>query len=142
MSSVQERLQIRREPIDKWSVREKLCLASAVVRSGDQNWMSVSRSLKPFSIPGRPSDWFHQKNCAAQYGVLLENVETPKRKKRISNTESVIETPAECILRRLKNERLSELKKLMEGERLEYMRLQEQMKLIESGNGKFSNYRR
>lgn len=25
-------------PTEPWSVREKLCLASSVMRSGDQNW--------------------------------------------------------------------------------------------------------
>ncbi|KAJ8983049.1 hypothetical protein NQ317_013254 [Molorchus minor] len=117
MASVQERLQMKRDPLDKWSIREQLCLASAVARSGDQNWMSVSRSLKPFGEPNRPSDWFHQKNCAAQYGALLGNVETPKRKKRISNVESGIEAPTESILRRLVAERQAELKKLLAEEK-------------------------
>lgn len=133
MASIQERLQIKREPLDKWSIREQLCLASAVARSGDQNWMSVSRALKPFGDPNRPSDWFHQKNCAAQYGALLENVETPKRKKRTSSAESVIETPAESILRKLTNERMTELKKLIAEEKAEYLKLQEEMVLLQSG---------
>lgn len=25
-------------PTEPWSIREKLCLASSVMRSGDQNW--------------------------------------------------------------------------------------------------------
>nr|CAI5821709.1 unnamed protein product [Callosobruchus analis] len=132
MTSIQERLQLKREPIDKWSIREQLCLASAVSRSGDQNWMSVSRSLKPFGEPNRPPDWFHQKNCAAQYGMLLANVETPKRKKRTS-IDSGIETPAENILRRLLIERQAELKKLLAEEKAEYQKLQEDMILLQSG---------
>lgn len=133
MTSIQERLQIKREPLDKWSIREQLCLASAVARSGDQNWMSVSRSLKPFGDSNRPPDWFHQKNCAAQYGALLENVETPKRKKRTSGPEAAIETPAENILRKLKAERLIELQKLIQEEKAEYYKLQEDMALLQSG---------
>lgn len=134
MVSIQERLQRKREPLDKWSIREQLCLASAVVRSGDQNWMSVSRALKPFGEPNRPSDWFNQKNCAAQYGALLENVETPKRKKRASGADIGIETPAEIILRKLCNERREELRKLLAEEKAEYQRLQEEMALLQSGN--------
>ncbi|XP_018333666.1 bromodomain-containing protein 8 [Agrilus planipennis] len=134
MASIQERLQIKREPIDKWSIREQLCLASAVVRSGDQNWMSVSRALKPFGDSNRPSDWFHQKNCAAQYGSLLENVETPKRKKRNSSSETTVETPTESILRKLTKERLIELDKLLAEEKSEYKKLQEDMVLLQSGN--------
>lgn len=133
MASVEQRLQLKREPLDKWSVREQLCLASAVARSGDQNWMSVSRSLKPFGDPNRPSDWFHQKNCAAQYGALLANVETPKRKKRTSGGDFGIETPAESIFRQLKNERIAELRKLLAEERAEYLKLQENMAVLSSG---------
>lgn len=133
MVSIQERLQRKREPLDKWSIREQLCLASAVVRSGDQNWMSVSRALKPFGEPNRPADWFNQKNCAAQYGALLENVETPKRKKRVSGAEIAIETPAEIILKKLCSERREELKKLLAEEKLEYQKLQEEMILLQSG---------
>uniref|UniRef100_A0A3B3ZLI9 Bromodomain containing 8 n=1 Tax=Periophthalmus magnuspinnatus TaxID=409849 RepID=A0A3B3ZLI9_9GOBI len=65
-------------PTEPWSIREKLCLASSVMRSGDQNWVSVSRAIKPFSEPGRPPDWFSQKHCASQYSELLEATEAPK----------------------------------------------------------------
>ncbi|KAK9892200.1 hypothetical protein WA026_019005 [Henosepilachna vigintioctopunctata] len=133
MTSIEQRLQMKREPLDKWSTREQLCLAFAVSRSGDQNWMSVSRTLKPFGDPNRPSDWFHQKNCAAQYGALLGNVETPKRKKRTSGGEYGIETPAESILRQLKSERIAELKKLLAEEKAEYLKLQENMCVLSSG---------
>lgn len=133
MASVQERLQLKREPLDKWSVREQLCLASAVAKSGDQNWMSVSRALKPFGEPNRPSDWFHQKNCAAQYDMLLALVETPKRRKRTSTVDNGIETPTENILKKLQAERLIELKKLLAEEKTEYQKLQEDMALLQSG---------
>lgn len=141
MSSVQERLQLKRVPLDKWSVREQLCLASAVARSGDQNWMSVSRALKPFGEPNRPPDWFHQKNCAAQYGMLLAMVETPKRKKRVTTADTNIETPIENILKKLQTERLAELKKLLAEEKAEYQKLQEDMILLQSGMNK-NNYRK
>ncbi|XP_066141386.1 bromodomain-containing protein 8 [Euwallacea fornicatus] len=127
--SIQERLQIKREPLDKWSLREQLCLASAVTRSGDQNWISVSRSLKPFGETNRPPDWFHQKDCVAQYGALLANVDIPKRKKR----DSAAETPAECILKQLICDRQAELRKLLAEEKAEYKKLQEDMKVLQSG---------
>lgn len=118
MTSVQERLQLKRVPLDKWSIREQLCLASAVACSGDQNWMSVSRSLKMMCGTNRPSDWFSQKSCAAQYGKLLENAETPKRKKRtdkdVSSSWNTVETPGESILRKLTQERMAELNRLIE----------------------------
>ncbi|XP_045541252.1 bromodomain-containing protein 8 [Papilio machaon] len=111
MSSLQERLQLKRVPLDTWNTREQLCLASAVVRSGDQNWMSVSRALKTIGEPNRPPDWYSQKSCAAQYGALLEHVETPKRKKRSS--EGAVETPQESILKRLTQERIAEIHKVI-----------------------------
>ncbi|CAB3228721.1 unnamed protein product [Arctia plantaginis] len=111
MSSIQERLQLKRVPLDTWNIREQLCLASAVVRSGDQNWMSVSRALKTIGEPNRPPDWYSQKSCAAQYGALLEHVETPKRKKRSS--EGAVETPQESILKRLTQDRINEIQKTL-----------------------------
>ncbi|CAH2242097.1 jg26228 [Pararge aegeria aegeria] len=107
MSSLQERLQLKRSPLDTWNIREQLCLASAVVRSGDQNWMSVSRALKTIGEANRPPDWYSQKSCAAQYGALLEHVETPKRKKR--NSEGGVETPQESILKSLTQQRIQEI---------------------------------
>ncbi|XP_041983426.1 bromodomain-containing protein 8 isoform X2 [Aricia agestis] len=107
MSSIQERLQLKRVPLDTWNIREQLCLASAVVRSGDQNWMSVSRAIKTIGEATRPPDWYSQKSCAAQYGVLLENVETPKRKKR--NSEGAVETPQESIYKLLTQQRIAEI---------------------------------
>lgn len=131
MASIEERLQIKREPLDKWSIREQLALA--VARSMDQNLTSISRALKPFGEPNRPADWFAQKNCAAQYGALLANVETPKRKKRTSGGEVALETPSEIILRKLMAERKAELKRLLAEEKAEYQKLQRDLALLQTG---------
>ncbi|XP_065371833.1 bromodomain-containing protein 8 isoform X3 [Calliphora vicina] len=144
MTSVQERLQINRTPLDKWSVREQLCLASAVACSGDQNWMSVSRTLKVVcgnskeALQSRPADWFSQKNCAVQYGHLLEDVETPKRKKRssessVSSSPATVEPPTEAILRRLTEDRMQEIKMELRREQEEYAKLYAEIKTIQSG---------
>ncbi|CAB1325082.1 unnamed protein product [Coregonus sp. 'balchen'] len=85
-------------PTEPWSLREKLCLASSVMRSGDQNWVSVSRAIKPFSEPGRPPDWFSQKHCASQYSELLETTEAPKRKR--GEKGEVVETIEDVILKK------------------------------------------
>ncbi|CAH2064551.1 unnamed protein product, partial [Iphiclides podalirius] len=125
MSSLQERLQLKRVPLDTWNIREQLCLASAVVRSGDQNWMSVSRAFKTVGEPNRPPDWYSQKSCAAQYGALLEHVETPKRKKRSS--EGAVETPQESILKRLTQERIAEIQKSVADMTQQYEQLQKEI---------------
>lgn len=126
---------MKRLPLDNWTISEKLCLASAVACSGDQNWMSVSRSLKMMCGNNRPNDWFSQKSCAAQYGKLLENVETPKRKKRYEKdtSQTTVETPSELILRKLTQERIFELKKCIQEEREEYVKTKEEIAAIENG---------
>lgn len=135
MSSIQERLQLKRVPLDSWSIREKLSLASVVACSGDQNWMTVSRALKGLCGGERPSDWFSQKSCAAQYGKLLENVATPKRKKRSEKDNSqtvVVETPAELILRDLRQERIDELDNLISKEEDQHKKAKDEILEIQS----------
>ncbi|CAD6994523.1 bromodomain-containing protein 8 isoform X1 [Ceratitis capitata] len=141
-SSAQERLPLNRLPLDKWTTREQLCLASAVSCSGDQNWMTVSRTLKLVCGNGttnRPADWYSQKNCAVQYGHLLENVETPKRKKRTSESASgisspaVVETPTDLVLRRLNEERVQEIKAEIRRGQEEFALIYKDLKALQSG---------
>lgn len=134
MASVQERLQLKRVPLDKWSISEQLYLASAVATSGDQNWMSVSRNMKMACGDSRPTEWFSQKSCAAQYEKLLENVGTTKRKKRSEKdtTPQVVETPIEMIVRKLTQDRIAELNEFLENNRNEYSTIQEDIAALEN----------
>ena len=106
MSGVQQRLTLKRQT-DTWSLREQLTLASAVLKSGDQNWVTVSRMMKQFAEPGRPHDWINQKTCAAQYNLLEErfDIRRPKRGEKIEAGES----PMELIVKKLSQERIEEL---------------------------------
>ncbi|XP_048585209.1 bromodomain-containing protein 8 isoform X3 [Nematostella vectensis] len=122
---------------DEWTVREKLTLASSVLRSGDQNWVSVSRAIKPVSEAGcctvkRPPDFFSQKNCAIHYSEMLEKVSTPKRKR--TNETGGAETPGEQIVRKLTFERIEELKKSIKNDHLTYRKLK--MRIDDIRNGK------
>ncbi|XP_046715347.1 bromodomain-containing protein 8 isoform X7 [Silurus meridionalis] len=119
-------------PTEPWSIREKLCLASSVMRSGDQNWVSVSRAIKPFSEPGRPPDWFSQKHCASQYSELLETTEAPKRKR--GEKGEVVETIEDVIVRRLTVERIDELKRLLKDTQEKYRKLKKEVDLIQAGH--------
>uniref|UniRef100_A0A8B9WHM5 Bromodomain-containing protein 8 n=1 Tax=Bos mutus grunniens TaxID=30521 RepID=A0A8B9WHM5_BOSMU len=119
-------------PTEPWSIREKLCLASSVMRSGDQNWVSVSRAIKPFAEPGRPPDWFSQKHCASQYSELLETTETPKRKR--GEKGEVVETVEDVIVRKLTAERVEELKKVIKETQEKYRRLKRDAELIQAGH--------
>uniref|UniRef100_A0A2K5SJT5 Bromodomain-containing protein 8 n=1 Tax=Cebus imitator TaxID=2715852 RepID=A0A2K5SJT5_CEBIM len=100
-------------PIEPWSIREKLCLASSVMRSGDQNWVSVSRVIKPFAEPGRPPDWFSQKH-------LLETTETPKWTR--GEKGEVVETVEDVIVWKLTAEQVEELKKVIKETQERYRR--------------------
>lgn len=62
----------------------------------------MSRAIKPFGEKDRPNDWFSQKNCALQYEKLLENVETPKRRRGDKGEESKPVTPGELIVEKLR----------------------------------------
>uniref|UniRef100_A0A8P4KD35 Bromodomain-containing protein 8 n=1 Tax=Dicentrarchus labrax TaxID=13489 RepID=A0A8P4KD35_DICLA len=119
-------------PTEPWSVREKLCLATSVMKSGDQNWVSVSRALKPFAESGRPPDWFSQKHCASKYSELLETTEAPKRKR--GEKGEVVETVEDVIVRRLTADRIDELKKLIIETQEKHRKLKREAELIQAGH--------
>ncbi|XP_036604764.1 bromodomain-containing protein 8 isoform X2 [Trichosurus vulpecula] len=102
------------------------------MRSGDQNWVSVSRAIKPFAEPGRPPDWFSQKHCASQYSELLETTETPKRKR--GEKGEVVETVEDVIVRKLTAERVEELKKVIKETQEKYRQLKKDAELIQAGH--------
>uniref|UniRef100_A0AAR2LBM5 Bromodomain-containing protein 8 n=1 Tax=Pygocentrus nattereri TaxID=42514 RepID=A0AAR2LBM5_PYGNA len=111
-------------PTEPWSIREKLCLASSVMKSGDQNWVSVSRAIKPFAEPGRPPDWFSQKRHCA---LCIH------RRKRGEKGE-VVETVEDVIVRRLTAERIEELKKLIKETQEKHRKLKREAELIHAGH--------
>ncbi|XP_033757562.1 bromodomain-containing protein 8-like [Pecten maximus] len=117
-------------PLEDWSLRERLALACSVLRSGDQNWVSVSRAIRPYGEPNRTPESFSQKNCALQYAELLEKAETPKRKR---GDRGEIETPGVQIIRKLSIERMEELKKKVTEQQQRYKKLKKEMESIRSG---------
>ncbi|XP_078786704.1 bromodomain-containing protein 8 isoform X2 [Oryzias latipes] len=119
-------------PTEPWTVREKLCLATSVMKSGDQNWVSVSRAIKPFAEPGRPPDWFSQKHCASKYSELLETTEAPKRKR--GEKGEVVETIEDVIVRRLTAERIEELKRFIKETQEKHRQLKREAELIQAGH--------
>ncbi|XP_063058331.1 bromodomain-containing protein 8 [Engraulis encrasicolus] len=119
-------------PTEPWSVREKLCLASSVMKSGDQNWVSVSRAIRPFAEPGRPPDWFSQKHCASQYSELLETTEAPKRKR--GEKGEVVETIEDVIVRKLTAERVEELKRMIRDTQEKHRKLKREAEMIQAGH--------
>lgn len=105
-----------------WSLRERLALASIVVRYGDRgflNWVVIARAMKPHGESSRPSDWFQQKNCAAQFGLMLEDVGgNPRHVKQLYDN--------------LRRERMSELRRLIAQGELEIRDMEEDVRALKS----------
>ncbi|XP_057307986.1 bromodomain-containing protein 8-like [Hydractinia symbiolongicarpus] len=125
--------------LDDWSTKEKFVLACCVTRSGDQNWVSVSRTMRLIleaceEEKKRPAEWFSQKNFAIKYNELLNTASVAKRKVRGASSESGnVETPAEQILRKLTFERIEELDRVIKAERERYKKLKSDIHKIQSG---------
>ncbi|XP_025096514.1 bromodomain-containing protein 8-like isoform X2 [Pomacea canaliculata] len=126
----QPKMKVKGGILDNWSTREKLALGCSVMRSGDQNWVSVSRAIKPYGEHHRPPDWFQPRNCATQYSNLLEKVETPKRKR---GDRGEVEIPAKQIVVKLTIERIEELKKQVVESQQRYKKLKRDIDSLYSG---------
>jgi hypothetical protein len=120
-------------PVAEWTVREQLILASAVQRSGDQNWVSVSRAVKPLVEDARPPDYFSQKNCALQYSAMLDKAKHPKRKRSSEGTPESAVTVEEQIVRQLTEKRMKELDSSISDTRREYYDQKKEIEQIERG---------
>lgn len=123
---------MKRMVLDTWTINEKLRLASFVEKNGNQNWASVSRSMKAYFqepeewdwLKPRPSDWYSPKNCAQQFALLLDSFETPKRKKRSGGSE---ETQVQTIKRTLLKMRNEELDQTANSIQRDYLDLLERL---------------
>ncbi|KAH9505133.1 hypothetical protein Btru_059648 [Bulinus truncatus] len=121
-----------KKPLDIWSTREKLCLASAVFKIGDQNWVSVSRTIKPYADPSRPPDWFHQRNCRFQYYDMMDQLEQPKRKRGAEKSDT--EAPSLQIMRKMTIERSEQLKKEIIEMQQSFKHLKSELEAIKAGH--------
>ncbi|XP_047470936.1 bromodomain-containing protein 8-like isoform X2 [Penaeus chinensis] len=131
-TSLEERLKLKQYQVDTWTTREQLCLASAVMRSGDQNWVAVRRNIKMLTNEAsRPPDWYSTKNCALQYAKLLECVDTPKRKRERGDASN--ETPGEIVTKMLSKQRVEELRAAEAEERSDYNKLRREIQQLEDG---------
>lgn len=123
-------------PLEPWTIRERLCLASAVRHNGDQNWLTVSKSMRPFLDAHRPAERFAPKNAAMQYASLLEGVEPPKRVKRgdaPSRDSTAKETPEDIVVRKLTFQRIEELKRIVAAEKDKFTELKRQQEMLRKG---------
>ncbi|XP_067949627.1 bromodomain-containing protein 8-like isoform X2 [Watersipora subatra] len=124
---------LHQKPLDVWTLRERLLLSSAVLQSGDRNWVSVSRAIKNQSTESRSAEFFSQKNCALQYGHLLESAETPKRKRSDKNEVIPVETQGHQIVTKLKHEYMEHLVQEIKRQQEDYLKLDDEIEMVSSG---------
>lgn len=120
--------------LHEWTIREQLILASAVQRSGDQNWVSVSRAIKPLvESDGWSSDYFSQKNCAQQYSSMLDKAGTHKRKRSTEGSTEGAETAGQQIVRELTEKYIKQLNQSLLKTKQEYLAVKKKIELVENG---------
>jgi len=133
---------MKRVQLEPWNTFDKLCLASAVHRSGDQNWTAISRTAKHIFEENskfigdekRHAEWFSIKQCAAHYEFLLKNVVGPRRKKRSEKgPELSNESPTDVIYQVIRQEFMEELKRTLDEIRQAYLKTKREKEDIENG---------
>ena len=77
----------KQPPLEEWTIREKLCLASLALKYNN-SWSSVARNMITFGEKNRPDGWFSQKSCAAQFDKLITDLGADRRPKRSEQTDS------------------------------------------------------
>ncbi|XP_073995075.1 bromodomain containing 8 isoform X2 [Rhodnius prolixus] len=133
---------MKRIQLEPWTPYDKLSLASAVMRTGDQNWNAVARATRnifeentKYMIEEKRSpEWFSNKQCAAQYEALLKNI-GPRRKKKSekSGSDHIGETPTDIIMNAVRQECIEELKRSLASTQALYLKLHKEYEDIQAG---------
>uniref|UniRef100_A0A915JM48 Bromo domain-containing protein n=1 Tax=Romanomermis culicivorax TaxID=13658 RepID=A0A915JM48_ROMCU len=131
--------------IPHWSIREKLMLASCVSRF-NEDWGQVSKQMRQLTELSMSSEYFSQKNCAQQYTNLAESLKSAhKLRKRNSDSFHSPTTPSTLtsssdeepvvnqLINKLTNDRLDELRNILQKERAMYKKLRKEIEAIKNG---------
>ena len=89
---------------------------------------SVGKVLKPHFDGNQPSDWSTPENCAIQYEEIVSSLITPRKTFRISSVDV-----DQTIIKRLRQERISELNSTAERSKNAYLKLKGQIEAIQDG---------
>lgn len=95
----------QQSPLDEWTVKEKLYLASLAYKYNDA-WNSVARNMQAFVEKGRPEGWSNQKTCAAQFQKLMNELGADKRPKRNEHSDG---NSSSVIYKKMAQRRIKEL---------------------------------
>ncbi|CAO3594715.1 unnamed protein product [Absidia cylindrospora] len=128
----------------EWTILERLILAQAVNKYGDDDWIQVARTLKqhPLLQSSTRPEAFNQKNCSLQYYFMLEDMETERRQPKTTNAIIAQDMPNVVKLaRQLYFQRVEELKKFIKEDEDRFMTILSEIDDIKSGawDSKLSN---
>ncbi|KAI9499532.1 hypothetical protein BDB00DRAFT_794370 [Zychaea mexicana] len=118
----------------EWTVLEKLLLAQAVYKFGEDNWFQIARNLKQHSMLDRQPEFFNQKNCSLQYYLLIEDLENEKRQTKSSASATAQDMPPVVKLaKQLYIQRIDELKRAIKQDDVKFMQLIGEIEEIRAG---------
>lgn len=126
ISSVTSRVQ--KVPLDTWTTREKLCLASLALKHNN-SWNSVARHMQAFLEKDRPENWSNQKTCAAQFGKMMNELGVDKRPKRNEPSDA----SGSVIYKKMTEKRIKELEEGVAELRKRWIQVSDDLKVLEDG---------
>ncbi|ORY96272.1 hypothetical protein BCR43DRAFT_270176 [Syncephalastrum racemosum] len=104
----------------EWSVLEKLILAQAVYKLGEDNWAQIARRLRQHPmLKHREPDFFSQKSCSLQYYIMLKDLEAEKRQNPTPLAQDM--PPVIKLARQLYAQRVDELKTMIKADEDQFM---------------------
>lgn len=122
--------KVLRPPLDEWTTREKLCLASLAIKHGNA-WNSVARNMQAFIEKDRPDGWSNQRTCAAQFDKLMNELGVDKRPKRNEPSDG---NSSAVIYKKMAEKRVKELEDSIMQLRKMWLNVKSDLDALESGS--------
>lgn len=120
--------RVARVPLDAWTTREKLCLASLALKHNN-SWNSVARHMQAFLEKDRPENWSNQKTCAAQFNKMMNELGVDKRPKRNEPSDA----SGSVIYKKMTEKRIKELEESVIELRKQWLKVSVDLKALEEG---------
>ncbi|XP_037948531.1 bromodomain-containing protein 8 [Teleopsis dalmanni] len=129
-----EPFNVNHEPLDNWTLREKLVLVSTMSINVGQDWSTVSKKVKDYCGKKikRPDDWFSPTQCQLQYTEILLRM-------GLSNCptmeiENIDYAKVDAAKRKLTDEHMVVVQVDMRRQQEEYAQIHEYRKILASNN--------
>lgn len=120
----------QKSPLEEWTVREKLYLASLAFKHGN-SWNSVARNMQAFVEKGRPEGWSNQKTCAAQFDKLMNELGADKRPKRNEPSDG---NSSSVIYKKMAQKRVKELEETITDLRKSWLLVKKDLDALDDGS--------